>query len=88
MRLARHPKQAPQLAASIWYNRMLRHAAKRGWKKSPAQTPGEFASAIEDRGMRARVLGFTEHYERARFGNSAADASQLPELYDEIKAAR
>jgi transglutaminase-like putative cysteine protease len=88
MRLARSPKQAPQLAASIWYNRMLRQAAKRGWKKSPAQTPAEFASAIEDGGMRSRVVGFTQHYERARFGNSADDASQLPELYDEIKSAR
>jgi transglutaminase-like putative cysteine protease len=88
LRLARRPRQSPQLAASIWYERMLRQTAKRGWKKSPAQTPEEFASAITDPNMKSRVSGFTEHYERARFGNSADDASRLPELYEEIKTTR
>lgn len=88
LRLARHPRQSPQLAASIWYERMLRQTAKRGWKKSPAQTPEEFAAVIADRQLQNSVSGFTEHYERARFGNSAEDASQLPSLYEEIKTAR
>jgi hypothetical protein len=88
VKLARRPRKAPQLAASIWYERMLRQTAKRGWKKTAAQTPGEFASLIGDPKFKQRVAGFTEHYERARFGNSAEDASQLPELYEEIKSAR
>src|SRR3954471_12860803 len=88
IRLARSPRRAPQLAASIWYERMLRHTAKLGWTKSPAQTPDEFASIISDQKIQHRVLDFTEHYERARFGNSAEDASRLPELYEEIKSAR
>jgi len=88
IRLARRPRQAPQLAASIWYERMLRQTAKRGWKKSPTQTPGEFASAISDQKIQRRISDFTEHYERARFGNSAEDASRLPELYEEIKTTR
>ena len=88
IRLARRPQRSPQLAASIWYERMLRQAAKRGWKKAPAQTPEEFASIIADPAIKKRVIGFTEHYERARFGNSAEDASHLPELYEEIKSAR
>jgi transglutaminase-like putative cysteine protease len=88
IRLARSPRQAPQLAASIWYERMLRQTAKLGWTKSPAQTPDEFASAITDQKIQHRVSDFTEHYERARFGNSAEDASRLPELYEEIKTAK
>jgi hypothetical protein len=88
IRLARSPRQAPQLAASIWYERMLRQTAKLGWTKSPAQTPDEFASLISDRKIQHRVSDFTEHYERARFGNSAEDASRLPELYEEIKSAK
>ncbi len=88
IRLARSPRQAPQLAASIWYERMLRRTAKLGWKKSPAQTPEEFASVITDQKMQHRVSDFTHHYERARFGNSAEDASRLPELYEEIKTSR
>jgi protein-glutamine gamma-glutamyltransferase len=88
IRLARSPRQAPQLAASIWYERMLRQTAKLGWTKSPAQTPDEFASVITDQKIQHRVSDFTEHYERARFGNSAEDASLLPELYEEIKSSK
>jgi protein-glutamine gamma-glutamyltransferase len=88
IRLAHSPRQAPQLAASIWYERMLRRTAKLGWTKSPAQTPDEFASVISDEKIQHRVSDFTEHYERARFGNSAEDASRLPDLYEEIKTSR
>jgi transglutaminase-like putative cysteine protease len=88
LRLAHKPRQAPQLAASIWYERMLRQTGKLGWKKSPAQTPEEFASGITDQKMQHRVADFTEHYERARFGNSPEAASRLPELYEEIKTSK
>lgn len=88
IRLARSPQQAPQLAASIWYERMLRQTAKLGWAKSAAQTPEEFASLISDEKIQHRVSDFTVHYERARFGNSAEDASRLPELYEEIKTSK
>jgi hypothetical protein len=88
LRLASRPRRAPQLAASIWYERMLHQTAKLGWKKSPAQTPEEFASVITDEKIQHRVSDFTEHYERARFGNSAEDASRLPELYEEIKSSK
>jgi uncharacterized protein DUF4129 len=87
-RLARRPRQSPQQAASIWYERMLRQTARRGWNKSPTQTPEEFISTIEEPQLKSKVLRFTEHYERARFGRSPEEASRLPELYQEIKASR
>jgi protein-glutamine gamma-glutamyltransferase len=87
-RIARQPQKSPQMAASIWYERMLRQAARRGWEKSPAQTPEEFAAAIVDPKLKEKVYGFTEHYENARFGASAEEASRLPELYEEIKSSR
>jgi len=87
-RLARRPQKSPQMAASIWYERMLKQTARRGWEKSPAQTPEEFAATIADPQLKDRVSGFTERYENARFGKSPEDASRLPELYDEIKASR
>src|SRR5260370_37132962 len=37
-RLARRPQKSPQMAASIWYERMLNQTARRGWEESPAQT--------------------------------------------------
>jgi transglutaminase-like putative cysteine protease len=87
-RIARRPQKSPQMAASIWYERMLRQAARRGFEKSPGQTPEEFAAAIADPKLKEKVYGFNEHYENARFGASAEEASRLPELYEEIKTSR
>jgi hypothetical protein len=83
-RIAASPQQAPRLAASIWYERMTRALARRGCLKKPAQTPSEFADSIDDVQLRRSVAHFTERYESARFGESAADAEKLPEIYDEI----
>ena len=84
-RLAKQPEKAPRRAATLWYERMLHQVARRGWQKSPAQTPAEFASQIQDRNLQQRVEEFTERYENARFGNSPKHASHLPELYEQIK---
>jgi transglutaminase-like putative cysteine protease len=83
-RLVRHPASAPQAAASIWYTRLLRSLGRRGWRKLPEQTPKEFVRTIADPTLRGSVAAFTDHYERARFGNSAQDAQALPEIYEEI----
>jgi len=84
-RLVRNPGRAPQAAASIWYGRMLRWLDRRGWRKLPEQTPQEFVGTIGDPKLRGPVAAFTDHYERARFGNSAQDAELLPEIYEEIR---
>jgi hypothetical protein len=86
-RIRAHPERAPKFAAAIWYEQMTRALAKRGWRKSPVQTPSEFATAIEDEQLRERVVKFTRHYESARFGESTEDAQRLPDLYAEIKTA-
>lgn len=82
--LARQPDKHPSAAAGVWYERMLRVAARKGWKKKPAQTPTEFAKSIENDRLRDSVALFTRHYQKARFGDSTEDASELPELYEEI----
>jgi transglutaminase-like putative cysteine protease len=86
-RLAKQPSRSPSMAATIWYERMLRVAAKRGCHKSPAQTPSEFVISIEDPLMRTSVARFTRGYERARFGDSLEDANCLADLYDEVSSA-
>ncbi|HZR31886.1 MAG TPA: DUF3488 and transglutaminase-like domain-containing protein [Terriglobales bacterium] len=83
-RVARRPERSPHLAASIWYERLIRALSRRGWQKSPMQTPHEFATTIEDFRVRRRVTQFTDHYERARFAESAEDAKKLPELFEEV----
>jgi transglutaminase-like putative cysteine protease len=86
-RLAARPEKSPSLAATIWYERMIRMLARKGWRKSAAHTPKEFLIRIQDEAMRDSVAKFTRHYESARFGGSAQDAQRLPELYEEISNA-
>jgi hypothetical protein len=88
LRLTKRPERAPQVAATLWYERMLHFVARQGWEKSPAQTPTEFLSVIKDDQLRASVARFTVRYENARFGNSAEEASHLPELFEEVKGTR
>jgi transglutaminase-like putative cysteine protease len=83
-RLAARPEKSPSLAATIWYERMTRLLARRGWFKTPTQTPAEFLFSIQENAIREPVAKFTQHYESARFGGSAQDAQRLPELYEEV----
>jgi hypothetical protein len=82
--LMRDPGRAPATAAGLWYLRMTRTLARRGWRKRATQSPREFAQAIDDPAMRRGVQSFTETYERARFGGSAAEAEKLPEKFREL----
>lgn len=86
-RLTAHPERSPELAATIWYRRMIRYLARRGVEKPKSATAQEFLSAIDDARLRARVRLFSEAYESARFGNSAEDARKLPQLLEEVELA-
>jgi hypothetical protein len=77
-------RKSPPLAATLWYERMTRALARRGWQKSPLETPREFLASIDDDVTRRQVERFTLHYQGARFGNSAEDARRLPDLYAQI----
>jgi hypothetical protein len=84
--LARNPRTAPQSAASIWYERMSRAAARKGYRRQPTQTPREFAASIQNESIRGAVVKFTDRYEGARYNNSADDAAELPQLFEEIQS--
>jgi hypothetical protein len=86
-RIAARPEKSPRAAATIWYERTLRALAKRGLRKSPVQTPAEFVRSIPDDVIRGPISRLTEHYERARFGDSPEDAACLPELFEEVTHA-
>ncbi len=87
-RMAAHPEKFPRAAATIWYERTIRTLAKRGFRKSPVQTPEEFLHSIPDLALRERISRLTQSYERARFGDSAEDAARLPKIFAEIASAR
>jgi len=83
-RLKAHPERSPQQAAAMWYERLIRHLARRGLQRSKSRTASELVTAIEDPRLQARVRQFSNAYESARFGNSVEDAKKLPELLDEV----
>jgi transglutaminase-like putative cysteine protease len=83
-RLARNPSREPSSAAAIWYTRMIAAMARKGHPKRPTESPEEFVAKIQNASLRQGVAKFTEHYERARFGNSADDAVKLPQIYEEL----
>jgi len=87
-RLSAHPEDAPREGASLWYVRLTHLLSRAGWNRAPAQTAKEFATSIKDAPLRAHVTRFTEHYEKARFGDSTHDAEQLPRLFEEISESR
>jgi len=76
---------SPSSASAILYLRMTRRLARRGYHRSTAQTPSEFAASIPDTELREAVLRFNTAYEHARFGASTAAAANLPALLDQIR---
>jgi protein-glutamine gamma-glutamyltransferase len=85
--LRAHPERAPRESAALWYERMVRRLGRRGWRKSPSETPRDFVEAIQEPLLQQKVAAFTRAYESARFGRSVDDARILPELFEEITTA-
>ena len=71
--------------AALEYTEMLRLLEKRGWTKSPSQTPLEFAAAIPAADLSAPVAQLTEMYQSARFGNHPAPIEQMSSLLRSIR---
>ena len=82
---AASPDICPTSASAILYLRMTRRLARRGYLRSPAQTPSEFAASIGNLELREAVLRFVASYEQARFGASASAAVNLPELLNQVR---
>ncbi len=77
----------PAQAASLFYHRMLRLLERAGWRKSPSQTPSEFAASLTAGEIAAPVARFTELCLAARFGGRSVEASRFSALLQEIKSS-
>jgi transglutaminase-like putative cysteine protease len=78
-------RSSPASASAIFYLRMTRRLARRGYRRSEAQTASEFAQSILEPELREAVLRFTAAYQHARFGASASAAAELPGLLDQVR---
>jgi hypothetical protein len=85
--LLAEPERDPKNAATLLYEEMTRAVGTRGCHRLPQQTPTEFAAGIKPTELRAAIAAFTLHYERARYGESAADAALLPRLLERVRQA-
>jgi len=80
--------QLPSDLAAFEYARMLHLLERRGWRKSPAQTPLEFAASIPAHEFAGPVADLTEMYQSARFGSHPADARRVISLLNSLKQLR
>ncbi|HEV2421764.1 MAG TPA: DUF3488 and transglutaminase-like domain-containing protein [Candidatus Acidoferrales bacterium] len=85
---ARREGQLPSELAAFEYLQMLRLLERRGWRKSPAQTPLEFAASIRIPEFAGPVAELTNLYQSARFGAAPADARRVSSLLAAIKSLR
>src|SRR5579872_3543343 len=80
--------QLPPDLAAFEYRQMLRLLERRGWRKSAAQTPLEFAASIRVPEFAGPVAEITEMYQSARFGSHPADARRVISLLAALKSLR
>ena len=76
----------PQLATRL-YSELLRMMARRGLRREEAQTPFEFAAAVDSPNLAPPVREFTKLYAHARFSGAPCDTSRLRQLLDQVRAA-
>lgn len=87
LRAHREGQLPPDLAA-FEYRQMLRLLERRGWRKSAAQTPLEFAASIRVPEFAGPVAEITEMYQSSRFGSHPADARRVISLLAVLKQLR
>jgi len=76
----------PQLASRL-YGELLRMLSRRGVLRGEAQTPFEFAAAVNSPQLAPAVQEFTQLYVHARFGGAPCDTTRLGQLLDQVRAA-
>jgi transglutaminase-like putative cysteine protease len=86
IRAAKAGSSDPQLASRL-YAELLRVLARRGVTRSDAQTPFEFAAAVNSPQLAPPVQEFTQLYLHARFGDAPCDTTRLGQLLEQIRAA-
>lgn len=86
LRSAKTARANPQLASRL-YAELLRMLARRGVRREAAQTPFEFAAAVDSPNLAPAVHEFTQLYADARFGGAPCDTTRLRQLLDQVRTA-
>ncbi|MDP9147958.1 MAG: DUF4129 domain-containing protein, partial [Acidobacteriota bacterium] len=83
-RVGRSGALNPELASKLYYE-LMRLLGKRGISRPEAQTPSEFAAAVNDARLAPAVREFTQIYGHARFGHVPCDADRLREILAQVR---
>jgi protein-glutamine gamma-glutamyltransferase len=86
-RLRARRNSLPPHAAALPYRHMLRLLEQKGWTKSPAQTPSEFAVSLPPGDLFEPVGELTRLYQAARFGGHNANSGRVAALLARIQGA-
>ena len=86
IRASQAKRTDPQLASRL-YGELLRMLARRGLTRTKAQTPFEFAAALDAPQLAPAVQEFTRLYTHARFGGAPCNAMRLGQLLEEVRSA-
>ncbi len=86
LRRSNAARSDPQLASRL-YAELLRMLARRGLMRGVAQTPFEFAAAVDSPNLAPPVREFTQLYGQARFGGAPCDTTRLKQLLDQVRVA-
>jgi protein-glutamine gamma-glutamyltransferase len=87
-RFARRDSEVKPREATLTYQRLLQTMQKKGFRKTPSQTPREFAFSFLTTPWGPNVMEFTKLYNTLRYGQAAVSLARLREILEDIAGRR
>jgi transglutaminase-like putative cysteine protease len=83
-RLARHDSELKPRVATLTYQRLLQTMQKKGFRKTPSQTPREFAVTFLSTPWGPSVMEFTKLYNTLRYGQASVSLARLRQILKDV----
>jgi hypothetical protein len=70
--------------ATLTYQRLLQTMQKKGFRKTPSQTPREFAVTFLSTPWGPSVMEFTKLYNTLRYGQASVSLARLRQILKDV----
>jgi len=87
-KFARRDSELSPREATLTYQRLLQTLQKKGFRKTPSQTPREFAFSFLGTPWGPGVLEFTKLYNTLRYGQASVSLARLRQVLEEIASRK
>ncbi|MGO8814487.1 MAG: DUF3488 and DUF4129 domain-containing transglutaminase family protein [Terriglobia bacterium] len=87
-RFARRDSEVKPREATLTYRRLVHTMQKKGFRKTPSQTPREFAFSFLTTPWGPNVMEFTKLYNTLRYGQAAVSLARLRQILEDIAGKR